>query len=175
MAETVLRGEAIAYAANRTVADAAQELRERVAKTQAAGQTATAPPTAGDEASDKAALITALNQSPFFSVYRLADYSIAVWEKRGDVRVYIQQQFVSMPWKFTYFHTGNAWNCRGTMHSENPTDPLVAQQLVPLCQAICERHQAGFKCYSNDIKKASPDPQALTFYRQALNKVPTTI
>ena len=69
MAETVLRGEAIAYAANQTVADAAQELRDRVAKAEATGRAATARPTSSYEASDKAALIQSLIESSFFATY----------------------------------------------------------------------------------------------------------
>ncbi|WP_373544503.1 hypothetical protein [Chamaesiphon sp.] len=172
MAETVLRGEAIAYAANQTVSDAAQELRDRVAKAEATGRAATARSTSSYEASDKAALIQSLIESSFFATYRYDQFGISIWEKRGEVRVYIQQSFVGDPWKFAYFHTGNAWSSPRTMDS---ADGSTATSLIPLCKAICERHIPGFKCYSNDLKKASPDPQALEFYRQAINKVHPTI
>ena len=179
MAETVLRGEAIIYAANQTVNEAAQELRTKAARATAAAQTTTARSTSNDEASDKAALIQSLIESSFFATYRHDQFGISIWEKRGEVRVYIQQSFVSDPWKFAYFYTGNTWNLRGTITSSiqgnNGEDRVTAQQLIPLCEAICNRHISGFKCYSNDLKKANPDLQVLEFYRQAINKVKISI
>jgi hypothetical protein len=166
MVETVLRGEAIIYAANQSVNDAAQEL-----KTKAATQTA-ARSTVDDLAADKAALVRVLLESDWFAPYSQDQFSLSIWEKRGDVRVYIQRSFATPAWEFAYFYTGNPWNLRGTIKSE---DPLVADRLIPFCKAICDRHSPGFKCYSNDYQKATPDPQALAVYRQAINKAKVSI
>jgi hypothetical protein len=170
MAETVLRGEAIIYAANRSVSDAAQELRTKAA----AGQTATASTrsTVDDLAADKAAMVQALLEADWFATYATDPFSINMWEKRGEVRIYIQKSFTTPSWEFTYFHTGNPWNYQGTIKSE---DPLVVERLIFFCKAICDRHLPGFKCYSNAIKNSNPDPQALAFYRQAINKVKVPI
>jgi hypothetical protein len=170
MAETKHRGKAMIYAANRTVDDVAQELRTEAAKAAATGQTARAS-TIDNLAADKAALIQALLEADWFVPYRQDQFSINIWEKRGEVRIYLQKSF-STSWEFTYFHTGNPWNYKGTIKSE---DPLIAERLIPFCQAICNRHLPGFKCYSNDYKKATPDPQALAFYRQAINKIKISI
>lgn len=172
MAETVWRGEAIIYAANQTVADAAQELRTKAARATAAGQTTTARSTVDDLAADKAALVKALLEADWFVPYSQDQFSINIWEKRGEVRIYIQKSFTTPSWEFTYFHTGNPWNYKGTIKGD---DPLVAERLISLCQAICDRHIPGFKCYSNAIKNSSPDPQVLAFYRQAINKVKVSI
>jgi hypothetical protein len=174
MAETKRRGEAIIYAANQSVNDAARELRTKAAKAAAAGQTATASTrsTVDNLAADKAALVRALLEADWFVPYSQDQFSINMWEKRGEVRIYIQKSFTTPAWEFTYFHTGNPWNYKGTIKSE---DPLIAERLIPFCQAICDRHLPGFKCYSNDYKKATPDPQALAFYRQAINKVKVSI
>ncbi len=171
MAETKRRGEAIIYAANQSVNDAAQELRTKAAKA-AAGQTTVATGSSNNLAAEKAALVYALIESDFFASYRHDQFAINVWEKRGEMRVYIQQSFIDDPWKFTYFHTGNTWSRAGTIDS---ADKSTATALIPLCQAICDRHLPGFKCYSNDYQKATPDPQALAFYRQVINKVKVNI
>ena len=60
----------------------------------------------------------------------------------------------------------------GTIDS---ADKSTSTALIPFCQAICDRHLPGFKCYSNDYQKATPDPQALAFYRQVINKVKVNI
>ena len=171
MSETTRRGEAIIYAADRFVNDAAQELRTKAAKASAAGQTTVATGCSNDLA-EKAALVYALIESDFFAAYHHDQFAINMWEKRGELRVYIQQSFIDDPWKFTYFHTGNTWSRAGTMDS---ADKSTATALIPFCQAICKRHLPGFKCYSNDYKKATPDPQALAFYRQAINKTKVSI
>ncbi len=170
MAETKRRGEAIIYAANQTVNDTAQDLRTKAAKSAATGQTARE--SVDDLAGDKAALVQALLEADWFSPYRQDQFSLSIWEKRGDIRVYIQKSFASPAWEFIYFHTGNAWNLKGTIASE---DFSVAERLIPFCKAICDRHLPGFKCYSNAIKNSSLDPQALAFYRQAINKVKVSI
>jgi hypothetical protein len=170
MAETVIRGEAIIYAANRSVNDAGQELRTKAAARQT--ETTSTRSTVDDLAGDKAALIQVLLESDWFDPYAQDQFSINIWEKRGDLRVYIQSSHATPAWEFAYFHTGNPWNLRGTIKSE---DPLVADRLIPLCKAICARHLSGFKCYSNDYKKATPDPQSLTIYRQAIDRAKVTI
>jgi hypothetical protein len=169
-AATKHRGKAMIYAANRTVNDVAQELRTEAAKAAATGQTARAS-TIDNLAADKAALIQALLEADWFVPYSQDQFSINIWEKRGEVRIYLQKSF-SISWEFTYFHTGNPWNYKGTIKSE---DSLVAERLIPFCQAICDRHLPGFKCYSNAIKNTNPDPQSLAFYRQAINKVKVSI
>ena len=88
MAETTRRGEAIIYAADRFVNDAAQELRTKAAKV-AAGQTTVATGCSNDLAEEKAALVYALIESDFFIAYRHDQFAINVWEKRGELRVYI--------------------------------------------------------------------------------------
>ena len=172
MAETKRRGEAIIYAANQTVNDAAQELRTKAARAAAAGETTTARSTVDDLVADKAALVQALLEADWFAPYSQDQFSINVWEKRGEVRIYIQKSFTTPAWEFIYFHTGNTWNYKGTIKSE---DSLVAEYLIPFCQVICNRHLPGFKCYSNAMKNSSPDPQALAVYRQAINKVKVSI
>lgn len=169
MAETKRRGEAIIYAANQSVNDTAQDLRAKAA-TQA--QTASTRATVDDLAADKAAMLQALLEADWFVPYSQDQFSINMWEKRGEVRIYIQKSFTTPSWEFAYFHTGNPWNYPGTIKSE---DPLVAERFISLFQAICNRHLPGFKCYSNDYKKATPDPQALAFYRQVINKVKVSI
>jgi hypothetical protein len=171
MAETKRRGEAIIYAANQSVNDAAQELRTKAAAA-AVGQTTATTGGSNNLAGEKAALVYALIESDFFASYRHDQFAINIWEKRGEMRVYIQQSFIDDPWKFTYFHTGNTWSRAGTMDS---ADKSTATALIPFCQAICDRHLPGFKCYSNDYKKATPDPQSLAFYRQAINKTKVSI
>ncbi len=170
MAETQRRGEAIIYAANQTVNDTAQKLRTKAAKSAATGQTTRG--SVDDLGADKAALIQALLEADCFSSYRQDLFSLSIWGKRGDIRLYLQKSSASPSWEFVYFHTGNAWKMKGTITSE---DSRVAEQLIPFCKAICDRHFPGFKCYSNAIKNSSPDPQALAFYRQAINKVKVTI
>jgi hypothetical protein len=154
MAETKRRGEAIIYAANQSVNDTAQDLRTKAAQAQATSTRSTVD----NLAADRSALVLALLEADWFAPYSQDQFSINMWEKRGEVRIYIQKSFTTPSWEFTYFHTGNPWNLRGTIKNE---DPLVADRLIPLCQAICDRHLPGFKCYSNDYKKATPDPQAL--------------
>ena len=85
MAETKRRGEAIIYAANQTVNDTAQDLRTKAAKSAATGQTARE--SVDDLAGDKAALVQALLEADWFSPYRQDQFSLSIWEKRGDVRV----------------------------------------------------------------------------------------
>jgi hypothetical protein len=157
LAECINRGVAIATAANRIGSDAVEEMLNKVESSQQNTSIET----------ERSAVITAILKTRYLPTYYIP-FGVNIWEKNGDKRAYIQESFNNDGWKITYYHTGNRWNRRGSITSENIDISDCKPQLIQFCNAICDRFESGFKAYSNDAEKYPPNPDSLNAYQQLL-------
>jgi hypothetical protein len=70
-------------------------------------------------------------------------------EKKGDIRLYLQQSFQPNGWKMVYFHTGNKDRSSGTISCPD-LKIYHSSGFKQFAKMLCKELLAGFKCYSND-------------------------
>lgn len=155
LTECINRGVAMATAANNIGNDAVEEMLNK----------ANASQSNQNLEGERAAVVVALSNASVMDELCSLPFSVNIWEKNGDRRVYIQESFNDNGWKITYYHTGNRWNRQGSLTGfKSP----CKTQLVEFCRILCERYPAGFKAYSGDAEKYQPNPTSLTQYQQLL-------
>jgi hypothetical protein len=118
------------------------------------------------EDSIKATVIKLLSNLDFFHPYQRNQYSLNVWGKNGDVRLYLQEEFKTNGWKITYFHTGNKWNLAGTTLAPS-LSPHQLGEFRSFAKMLCSELPIGFKCNKGD-SKYPVDHQLLQKYEKKL-------
>jgi hypothetical protein len=118
------------------------------------------------EGSTKATVIKLLNNLDFFSSHQRSQYSLNIWEKNGDVRLYLQEGFKTDGWKMTYFHTGNRWNLVGSVIAPS-LPPHTIGEFRSFAKMLCSELPIGFKCNKND-NKYPVDHELLKQYERKL-------
>lgn len=155
--EVARRAIAIQAATNRYWQDAKQEIANDLNQHQACTV---------DE-STKATVVNLIKDSDFFKSYRFDSFSLSIWEKKGDIRLYLQQSFKPDGWRFVYYHTGNPWTFAASIEAPR-LDPGGISDFRNLGRMLCDHLPVRFKCFSNDDLKYQVDSQLLQQYQSKL-------
>jgi hypothetical protein len=100
----------------------------------------------------KATVISLLKKLDFFRAYKYDSFSLSIWEKNGDVRLYLQESFKTKGWKFTYYHTGNPWKFKASIEAPD-LDPSGISAFRNFGRLLCDELPTKFKCFStHDLK-----------------------
>jgi hypothetical protein len=156
--EVARRAIAIQIATNRYWQDAKQEINDDLGKY----KTSTV-----DDDSTKATVVNLIKNLEFFKPYRYDSFSLSIWEKKGDIRLYLQQSFKNNHWKFVYYHTGNPWVFKASIEAPG-LDPCGISAFRSLGKMLCDHLPVKFRCFSSDDFKHQVDPQLLQQYQSKL-------
>jgi hypothetical protein len=116
----------------------------------AASQRRASSPTSTNDDLTKATVARLLKTADFFRNYQHHAFSVNVWEKQGDIRVYLQESFKSDGWKFVYYHTGNRYQIPEAVSVPDDLDSVSISEFRDLARMLCNELPSGFKCYAND-------------------------
>ncbi|PSB57984.1 hypothetical protein [Chamaesiphon polymorphus] len=119
-----------------------------------------------DDERTKATIVSLLKNLDFFAPYKYDQFSMSIWEKNGDIRLYLQQSFKD-GWKFTYYHTGNPWKFKASVEAPE-LDPSAIFAFRSFGKLVCEELPVRFKCFSNHDLKNPIDTQLLQRYQSKL-------
>lgn len=120
-----------------------------------------------DDACTKATVVRLLKNLDFFRAYKYDSFSLSIWEKNGDIRLYLQQSFKNNGWKFTYYHTGNPWKFKASIEAPD-LDPSGISGFRNFGRLICDELPVKFKCFSTHDAKNQIDTQLLQRYQSKL-------
>jgi hypothetical protein len=168
------RAISVQFAANKYCNDAVEEIK--TARSQSPTQSSQPksnwwddddPDDAISTESQQATVVRLIKDLDFFQGYRYHNFALNIWEKHGDIRVYIQQSFQSGGWQMVYYHTGNRYKSPGAIECLDLQIHLVSG-FQKFARMLCQELNPGFKCYSNDDRKY---PVNFTLKQQYLNKI----
>jgi hypothetical protein len=157
--ETTRRAIAIRVAASNYWQDTKEEIETHTTKPP--------PDRASAEGSTKATVIRLLKSLDFFRPYQYGQFSINIWEKNGDIRLYLQESFKTGGWKMTYYHTGNPWKLSGTVDAPD-LQPHSIGGFKSFAALLCCEFMPSFKCYAKDDGTYPIDPTLLKYYQGKL-------
>jgi hypothetical protein len=115
----------------------------------------------------KATVVRLLKSLDFFKAYKYDSFQLSIWEKNGDVRLYLQESFKTNGWKFTYYHTGNSWKFKASVEAPS-LDPSGILGLRNFGKLLCDELPVRFKCFSTHDTKHQIDTQLLQNYQSKL-------
>lgn len=115
----------------------------------------------------KATVVSLLKNLDFFRAYKYDSFSLSIWEKNGDIRLYLQQSFKNNGWKFTYYHTGNPWKFKASIEAPD-LDPSGISAFRNFGRLLCDELPTKFKCFSTHDLKNQIDTQLLQRYQSKL-------
>jgi hypothetical protein len=153
------RAISVQFAANKYCNDAVEEIK--TARSQSPTQSSQPksnwwddddPDDAISTESQQATVASLIKSLDFFQSYKYHNFSLNIWEKHGDIRVYIQQSFKSRGWAMVYYHTGNRYKSPGAIESSDLKAHLVSG-FQKFARMLCQELSPGFKCYANDDGK----------------------
>jgi hypothetical protein len=158
--EITRRAISLQFAANKYRRDAVEEILKN---TQPQSQTQSSQPKSNwwddddpDDAisteSQQATVASLIKSLDFFQSYKYHNFSLNIWERNGDIRVYIQQSFKSGGWEMVYYHTGNSYKSPGAIECLDLKVHLVSG-FQKFARMLCQELTPGFKCYANDDGK----------------------
>lgn len=159
--EVARRAIAIQFATGKYWQDAKEDIETNV--TQPSNR-------ASDEDSTKATVIRLLKNLDFFSSYRSSQFSINIWEKQGDIRLYLQESFRVDGWRMTYYHTGNKWNLPGTVNAPD-LQPHLISDFKSFSKLLCYQLTPGFKCYGRDDDNYTVNFSLLQILKEQLCRI----
>ena len=162
--EVARRAIAIQIATNKYWQDASEEIFENIKTSQAPVDSNR---TQAIDDRTKATVINLLKSLDFFKTYRDDSFSLSIWEKNGDVRLYLQESFKSDGWKFVYYHTGNPWKYKASIEAPS-LDPSEILGFRSFGRLVCDEFPRGFKCFSTHDARNQLDTQLLQRYRAKL-------
>ena len=155
--EVARRAIAIQAATNKYWQEAKEEILENINDRQAPI----------DNDCTKATVVSLLKNLDFFRAYKYDSFSLSIWEKNGDIRLYLQESFKTNGWKFTYYHTGNPWKFKASIEAPD-LDPSGISGFRNFGRLICDELPVKFKCFSNHDAKNQIDTQLLQRYQLKL-------
>jgi hypothetical protein len=115
----------------------------------------------------KATIVSLLKNLDFFRAYKYDSFSLSIWEKNGDIRLYLQESFKNNGWKFTYYHTGNPWKFKASVEAPD-LDPGGISAFRNFGRLLCDELPTKFKCFSAHDLKNQVDTQLLQRYQSKL-------
>jgi hypothetical protein len=115
----------------------------------------------------KATVVSLLKNLDFFRAYKDDSFSLSIWEKNGDIRLYLQESFKTNGWKFTYYHTGNPWKFKASVEAPD-LDPSGISAFRNFGRLLCDELPTKFKCFSTHDAKNQIDTQLLQRYQSKL-------
>ena len=157
--EVSRRAIAIQVATSRYWQDAREEIETHTTKPP--------PDQASADDSTKATVIRLVKSLDFFRPYLGSSFAINIWQKNGDVRLYLQESFKTDGWKMTYYHTGNQWNLSGKVDCSD-LQPHLFGEFKSFARLLCDELKPGFKCYAKDDQTYPIDPSLLKYYQEKL-------
>ena len=155
--EVARRAIAIQAATNKYWQEAKEEILENINNNQ--------DPISND--CTKATVVSLLKNLDFFRAYKYDSFSLSIWEKNGDIRLYLQQSFKQNGWKLIYYHTGNPWIFKGSIDAPG-LDPNHISRFRDFGRLMCDELPARFKCFSSHDAKNQIDTQLLQRYQSKL-------
>jgi hypothetical protein len=124
-------------------------------------------PTSTNDDLTKATVARLLKTADFLRNYQHHAFSVNVWEKQGDIRLYLQESFKADGWKFVYYHTGNRYQIPETVNAPD-LDSASICAFRDLARMLCNELPSGFKCYANDDIKHPVNSTLLQQYRSQI-------
>jgi hypothetical protein len=115
----------------------------------------------------KATVVSFLKSLGFFKPYKYDSFQLSIWEKNGDIRLYLQESFKSNGWKFVYYHTGNPWKFKNSIEAPG-LDPSAILAFRKFGKLVCDELPMKFKCFSNHDLGNQIDTQLLQQYKSKL-------
>lgn len=176
-AEAVNRGAAMAYAAQQTQDDAAEALRIkaeaaaaeaarkealRAEKIRKQAEAEVAADRRQKEAEEnkmrwakKRAIFDSLLCHPLFEDERNngTEFSVNIWSRDTDVRVYIQAGRSGSIFDICYYQTGNRYNPPGAVTGVQSEDD--AADLADWCEALLKRWHPGLRVNRQDVNRVA--------------------
>ncbi len=155
--EVARRAIAIQAATHKYWQEAKEEILENINECQ----------TSIDDDYTKATVVSLLKSLDFFKAYKYDLFSLSIWEKNGDIRLYLQESFKNNGWKFTYYHTGNSWKFKASVEAPD-LDPSGISAFRNFGRLVCDELPVKFKCFSTHDLKNQIDIQLLRRYQSKL-------
>ncbi len=115
----------------------------------------------------KATVVSLLKSLDFFKACKYDSFQLSIWEKNGDVRLYLQESFKTNGWKFTYYHTGNPWKFKASVEAPSLA-PEDISSFRNFGRLLCDELPAKFKCFSTHDARHQIDTQLLQKYQSKL-------
>jgi hypothetical protein len=163
--EVARRAIAIQAATNKYWQEAKEEILDNINDSQSPidDERASAP----QGSRTQATVVSLLKNLDFFRSYKYDSFSLSIWEKNGDIRLYLQQSFKTNGWKFTYYHTGNPWKFKASIEAPD-LDPSGISAFRNFGRLLCDELPTKFKCFSTQDLKNQIDTQLLQKYQSKL-------
>lgn len=166
--EVSRRAIAIQAATNKYWQEAKEQIQDNINDCQASVENnyPNNPQTPIDDDRTKATIVNLLKNLDFFKPYKHDQFSLSIWEKNGDIRLYLQQSFKD-GWKFTYYHTGNPWKFKASVEAPE-LDPSAIFAFRNFSKLVCDELPVRFKCFSTHDLRNQIDTQLLQRYQARL-------
>jgi hypothetical protein len=164
--EVSRRAIAIQAAAHKSWQEAAEEILDEIDNNRQSPVDRDRQSPIGDDCI-KATVVSLLKNLDFFKAHKYDSFSLSIWEKNGDIRLYLQESFKTNGWKFVYYHTGNPWKFKASVEAPS-LDPSGILAFRNFSKLVCDELPVKFKCFSTHDTKNQIDTQLLQQYQSKL-------